>query len=91
MTLIGAIYSVLDIILQIYSFMIIASALITWVQPDPRNRIVVFLHRATEPLLNPIRRVVPTIGGVDISPLVALLMVYAAGIILKRVYLGIGL
>lgn len=69
--------TVLDYALWLYMWVIIARALISWVNPDPWNPIVQFLDRATEPVLSPIRR---RIGwrmgvGVDLSPLVAILVI----------------
>ena len=61
---------------DIYTLIIIAAALITWVNPDPYNPIVQFLRRVTEPVLRPIRRVLARYqGGLDFSPLVAILII----------------
>jgi len=64
-------------ILQLYSYVIIAAALITWVSPDPRNPIVIFLRRATEPVLEPVRRLLPPwrTAGLDLSPVIVLLVI----------------
>jgi len=64
-------------LLHIYSFVIIAAALITWVQPNPYNPVVQFLRRVTEPVLAPVRSLVPPekLGGLDISPLIVLLLI----------------
>ncbi len=67
-----AIATVLNWGLSIYMYIVIARALISWVNPDPRNPIVRFLYNATEPLLYRVRRVVPYLGGIDFSPLVVL-------------------
>ncbi len=64
--------TVLDYALWFYMWIIIARALISWVNPDPWNPIVQFLDRATEPVLSPIRRRLGWRMGVDLSPLVAL-------------------
>lgn len=66
---------VLNILLTIYMWVIIIRALISWVNPDPFNPIVQFLYRVTEPALAPIRHRIPNIGGIDISPLVAILII----------------
>ncbi len=63
-------------LLEIYTWMIIAAALISWVSPDPYNPLVQFLRRATEPVLRPIRRLLsPYQTGLDFSPLVAVLII----------------
>ena len=62
---------------NIYSWVIIAAALMSWVSPDPRNPIVMFLRQVTEPVLSPIRRLLPPwkTGGLDLSPLIVLLAI----------------
>ena len=71
-----AVARVLDILLTAYYWIIIVRAVISWVNPDPWNPIVQFLHRVTEPALAPIRRFLPTWRlGIDFSPLVAILIV----------------
>jgi YggT family protein len=74
--MIGLISLIMNL-LHIYSFIIIAAALITWVQPNPYNPIVRFLRRVTEPVLRPVRGLVPPekLGGLDISPLIVLVVI----------------
>jgi YggT family protein len=67
---------VLDTILTIYLYIVIARAIISWVNPDPYNPIVNFLYRATEPVLSRVRRVLPNLGGLDLSPIVVLLIIF---------------
>jgi YggT family protein len=64
-------------LLDIYSWIIIAAALMSWVSPDPRNPIVAFLRQVTEPVLTPVRRLLPPwkTGGLDLSPLIVLLLI----------------
>ncbi len=66
----------LDIILTIYMYVIIARALVSWVNPDPYNPIVSFLYRITEPVLGQVRKRLPVMGGLDLSPLVVLLVIF---------------
>lgn len=66
---------VADYLLWLYMWVIIARALISWVNPDPWNPIVRFLERATEPVLHPIRRRLGWRMGVDISPIIAILVI----------------
>lgn len=74
--LIVAIAQVLYWLLTLYLYIVIARALISWVNPDPRNPIVRFLYNATEPLLYRVRRALPDIGGIDLSPLVVIVAIY---------------
>lgn len=67
--------TVLDTILWLYMWVIIARALISWVNPDPWNPIVQFLERATEPVLAPIRGWVGWRMGIDLSPIIAILAI----------------
>lgn len=62
---------ILDQALWLYMWVIIIAAMITWVQPNPYNPVVMFLERITEPVLRPIRRFLPPIG-IDISPVIAI-------------------
>ena len=66
--------TVLDYVLWLYMWIIIARALISWVNPDPWNPIVQFLDRATEPVLAPIRRWMGWRMGMDLSPIIAILI-----------------
>jgi YggT family protein len=66
---------VLDWVLTLYMYVIIARALISWVNPDPWNPIVRFLERATEPVLYPIRRRFGWGMGLDLSPIIAILII----------------
>jgi YggT family protein len=72
----SAVATVLDIALTAYTWIIIIRAIVSWVNPDPWNPIVQFLHRATDPVLRPIQRLLPTRGwGIDFSPIVAILAI----------------
>jgi YggT family protein len=63
-------------ILSMAMWMLIISALISWVNPDPFNPIVRFLHAVTQPMLKPIRRLVPPLGGrIDISPIILIIVI----------------
>ena len=71
-----AIATILDYGLTIYLYIIIARAIISWVNPDPYNPIVRFLNAITEPVLFRIRRRLPLFfGGMDFSPIVVILAI----------------
>jgi len=68
---------VLDLVLNLYFWVVLIRALLSWVNPDPYNPIVRFLHRATDPVLYWVRRRLPVVfGGMDFSPLVVILAIY---------------
>jgi YggT family protein len=70
-----AVAYILDTVLQLYMWIIIISALISWVNPDPGNPIVRFLYTVTEPVLRPIRRRLGFAMGLDISPMIVILAI----------------
>ena len=65
--------TVIHYVLNFYMWIIIARALLSWVNPDPYNQIVRFIHNITEPVLYPIRSRVPYMGGIDVSPIIVIL------------------
>lgn len=75
--LILALANLIHLVLQAYFWIIIARAILSWVNPDPFNPIVRFLYRVTEPVLRPIRYRLPTLSmGIDLSPMVVILAIY---------------
>jgi len=82
---------VLDTLLEIYKWIIIVAALISWVNPDPYNPIVRLLYGVTEPVLRPIRRVIGyRLGPIDVSPIVVILVIIFVQSFLIRSLLKIG-
>ena len=77
----GAIFWLLDTVLNLYTMVVIAQVILSWLVSfnvvNTQNRFVFmigdFLHRATDPVLKPIRKVMPNLGGLDISPIVLIL------------------
>ncbi|MCX5857666.1 MAG: YggT family protein [Deltaproteobacteria bacterium] len=75
--LIVALAKIIDMGLTLYLWLIIGRAIISWVNPDPYNPIVTFLYRVTEPVMAPIRRLIPMRGmGIDISPIIVIMIIY---------------
>lgn len=71
----GFVVTFLDLLFTILGFAIIARALLSWIQIDPYNPIIQVLYQITEPILAPLRRFIPPIGGMmDITPIVALII-----------------
>ena len=79
-----AVITLIDAILQIYTWIVIIYVIMTWLVQfnvmNMRNQFVAMignvLHRLTEPVLRPIRKIMPNLGGLDISPVVLLLLLF---------------
>lgn len=71
---VDALAYLINILFTIMQCLIFVRALISWVNPDPFNPIVQFLMRVTEPVLEPIRRLLPSMG-IDISPIIAFFII----------------
>jgi YggT family protein len=77
-------YQFVDILFNILIFAIVGRALLSWFNVGPSNPIGRILYEITEPILGPMRRVIPMIGMLDISPIVAiLLLTFMQGLILN--------
>ncbi|MEJ2697703.1 MAG: YggT family protein [Candidatus Sulfobium sp.] len=82
---------ILDIILEIYKWVVIIAALISWVNPDPYNPIVRFLYSITEPAFRPVRRLIGyRLGPIDVSPIVVILVIIFAQSFLVTTLVKIG-
>jgi YggT family protein len=94
---ISILYFMLNWLLNLYWWAVILAAvysmLVSFGVVDTRNRLVWtigdFLYRVTEPALRPIRNLLPNFGGIDISPVILLLLIYAAQMLLARIYAAI--
>ena len=81
--LVEAVAHILLVILNILFWCIVARAIISWVNPDPYNVIVQMLHKITDPILYPIRKLIPTHNiGIDLSPMIAII-----GIMFLKIFL----
>ena len=86
-----AVAKIADTLLEIYKWVVIIAALISWVNPDPYNPIVRFLYSVTEPVFRPIRRVIGhRLGPIDISPIVVILVIIFIQSFLVRTILKVG-
>lgn len=70
----GIVLSVIVILLKIYTYVIIISAILSFILP-PYHAIRTFLDRLVDPLLQPIRKILPNVGGLDFSPIVLYLFI----------------
>jgi YggT family protein len=80
----NALAQLIDAVFSIYIYLLIASALVSWLVAfnviNTQNKFVYqvlnFLYRITEPALRPIRRIIPNLGGIDLSPIILILLLY---------------
>jgi len=83
--LLSALASVIDLVLWAYVWVLVARALISWVNPDPYNPIVQALYKLTEPVLSPVRRLMGSYSlGIDFSPMIVILVIYFLQLFLVR-------
>lgn len=85
----GSIFTVVLSVVTLYKWVIIISALLSWVRPDPYNPIVQMLYRLTEPAYNLVRRFIPTVfGGMDLAPMIVILVLIFLETFLGRIFMG---
>lgn len=76
---------IIDRLLELYIWIIIIAAILSWVRPDPYHPIVRFLYSATEPVLRPVRRRIGIWSGIDISPFLVILIIWIIRGILRQI------
>ena len=90
-----AVLDIVLLVLQIYIWMLIAAAVLSWLVAfnvvNTRNQVVAmigdFLYRLTEPLLRPIRSIMPNLGGIDVSPVILILLILLLeNVIIRYIY-----
>ena len=91
-TLLQAIAQILHMVINIYIWVVIIAALITWVRPDPHNPIVQTLYRLTEPAYMLVKRFIPTvIGGIDLAPLIIIIALQFIDLFFVRLLMNIAM
>lgn len=84
-----SIFTVILGIVSLYKWVIIISALLSWVNPDPYNPIVQMLYRLTEPAYRLVRRFIPTtFGGIDLAPIIIIFALIFIETFLTSLFLG---
>ena len=97
MIVIEPIFRIIDIALQMYVYVVIAAAILSWLVTfnvvNTRNQVVYqignALYRLTEPALRPIRRILPNLGGIDLSPVVLLLLIYFLQMLVRNIFIAL--
>lgn len=79
------IFQFFNLLIQALTWLILIRVLMSWIPNlDPFNPIVRLLRQATDPILEPARRIIPPIGGMDISPIVVILILQGLQMLLRR-------
>ncbi|AXX92413.1 hypothetical protein CPU12_06630 [Malaciobacter molluscorum LMG 25693] len=87
--LLNSFFTVVLGIIFLYKWVIIISAILSWVRPDPYNPIVQMLYRLTEPAYALIRRVIPTVfGGMDLAPVILIFILIFLETFLSKLFSG---
>lgn len=71
--------SLIELFLLLFTLLILARVLMSWVQVDPYHPVAQFIYQATEPILKPVREVLPPAAGFDFSPIVVLIIAQVVG------------
>ncbi|HVW67555.1 MAG TPA: YggT family protein [Steroidobacteraceae bacterium] len=87
----NAIYFIVDVLLSLALFVVLARLLLQWTRADFRNPLCQFIVRVTNPLILPLRRILPPVGKVDTASVVAVLLVAFVDVALQYALRGIGL
>ena len=85
----NAIVRVIDTALDIYSWIILIRCLLSFFSPDPYNQLYRILIEITEPVMAPVRRIMPTFGTIDLSPIVVILLIRVARFVIQAFLLTI--
>lgn len=77
-------FDFIKLLCQVLTFAIIFRAIMSWFSPRPTNILAVILYRVTEPLLAPLRRIIPRVGMFDFTPLVAIILLQLIWYLIDR-------
>jgi len=80
---VGFLFNFIDFLCEVLSLTIIARVILSWFSPRPTNRLAIILYRVTEPLLAPLRRIIPRVGMLDFTPLVAIILLQLARYLIR--------
>ena len=89
--LIWAVLGTLGMLINIYFIAILASIIISWVAPGSYNPLILLLHQLTEPVMAPFRKIVPAMGGLDLSPIFVFLAINVLQIMLGHIAASVNL
>jgi YggT family protein len=80
---------IVTILCQVIAIIIFVRAILSWFATSPNSQVVLFLDRITEPILAPLRRIVPRLGMVDITPMIAIIILLLIASLLSQLTEGV--
>jgi YggT family protein len=86
-----AVIAIAALLVQFYFFALLAMIIVSWVAPGSRHPLVALLYQITEPVMAPVRRIIPPLGGLDFSPIAVFIMINILQIVLRNVAYSVGL
>jgi YggT family protein len=88
---IWACLGVIGLLVNIYFFALLAMIILSWVAPGSNNPAIYLLHQITEPVMVPVRKLLPAMGGLDFSPILVFILINVIQIALRHMAAGVGL
>jgi YggT family protein len=82
---------VLGLLVNIYFFALLAMIILSWIAPGSRHPAIFLLHQITEPVMAPVRKMLPAMGGLDFSPILVFILINVVQIALRHMAAGVGL
>ena len=67
-------FNLLSLLFELLIMAILIRVVLSWFSPDPTNMLVIIIHKVTEPILAPLRRIIPRVGRIDLTPLAAFIL-----------------
>ncbi len=89
--LIWAVLGVVGLLVNIYFFALLATIILSWVAPGSSHPALYLLHQITEPVMAPVRQVLPPMGGLDFSPILVFILINIVQIALRHMSASVGL
>ncbi len=89
--LLWSVLGVIGLLVNIYFFALLAMIILSWVAPGSRHPAIYLLHQITEPVMAPVRKLLPPMGGLDFSPILVFILINVIQIVLRNLASGIGL
>lgn len=86
-----SVVGVIALLVNIYFFALLAMIILSWVAGGSRHPAILLIHQITEPVMAPVRRLLPSMGGIDFSPILVFVLINVLQIALRHVATGIGL